>query len=174
MQDIYPSRHADVAEFLPRLDPVVHSDWSEDAPISRAQAEQFDRDGYLFITLGDRGEMERAQNPGDHNGSVIRLHDDGRVPKDNPFVEMKGARPETWAYGFRNPWRITCDRKTGDIWVGNNGQDLWEQVYFVRKGENYGWSVQEGGHPFYLERKRGPQPITPPAADHPQLQWLTP
>src|SRR5262249_37299294 len=70
-------------------------------------------------------------------------------PKDNPFVGDPAFRPETWAYGLRNPWRITCDAKTGHIWVGNNGQDLWEQAYFIRRGENYGWSVVEGSHPFY-------------------------
>ena len=74
--------------------------------------------------------------------------------------------PETWAYGLRNPWRLAVDPKTGHIWVGNNGQDLWEQVYFVRKGDNFGWSVYEGSHIFYANRKMGPQPLTPPAAEH--------
>ena len=64
--------------------------------------------------------------------------------------------PETWAYGLRNPWRMTVDPKTGHVWVGNNGQDLWEQVYLVRKGDNYGWSVYEGSHLFYPDRKLGP------------------
>ncbi len=71
------------------------------------------------------------------------------VPKDNPFVGDKRFAPETWAYGLRNPWRISYDAKTGHLWVGNNGQDLWEQAYLVKKGENYGWSVMEGSHPFY-------------------------
>ena len=63
------------------------------------------------------------------------------VPKDNPFVNMKGVRPETWAYGFRNPWRLHIDKASGDLWVGQNGQDLWEEVYLVQKGANYGWSA---------------------------------
>jgi uncharacterized repeat protein (TIGR03806 family) len=88
------------------------------------------------------------------------------VPPDNPFVGQDGVVPETWAYGLRNPWRIAVDPKTGHVWVGNNGQDLWEQVYFVRKGDNFGWSVYEGSHIFYANRKLGPQPLTPPAADH--------
>ena len=75
------------------------------------------------------------------------------------FVKDKRFVPETYAYGLRNPWRITCDAKTGHIWVGQNGQDLWEQAFFVRPGENYGWSVTEGSHPFYLERKRGRRTI---------------
>ena len=88
------------------------------------------------------------------------------VPPDNPFVGQEGVVPETWAYGLRNPWRIAVDPKTGHVWVGNNGQDLWEQVYFVRKGDNFGWSVYEGSHIFYANRKMGPQPLTPPAAEH--------
>ena len=74
--------------------------------------------------------------------------------------------PETWAYGLRNPWRISFDAKTGQLWVGNNGQDLWEQAYLVKKGANYGWSVMEGSHPFYASRKPGPTPITKPTVEH--------
>ena len=88
------------------------------------------------------------------------------IPPDNPFVGIPKVRPETWAYGLRNPWRITFDARTGQLWAGNNGQDLWEQVYLVRRGENYGWSLQEGTHPFYPSRTRGPTPITPPVAEH--------
>ncbi len=72
---------------------------------------------------------------------------------------MKGVRPETWAFGFRNPWRMTVDEKTGRIWVGQNGQDLWEQAFLVHKGDNYGWSVTEGSHPFYRNRKAGPDAV---------------
>jgi uncharacterized repeat protein (TIGR03806 family) len=88
------------------------------------------------------------------------------IPADNPFVKVPGARPEIWAYGFRNPWRMDYDHRLNQLWVAQNGQDLWEQVYLVRKGENYGWSVNEGSHPFYAERQRGPQPIVLPAAEH--------
>ena len=84
------------------------------------------------------------------------------VPPDNPFIGMQGARPETWAYGFRNPWRMSVDPGTGHLWVGNNGQDLWEQVYLVERGANYGWSVYEGSHIFHanreLDRLRFPGP----------------
>src|SRR5207244_12313616 len=83
-----------------------------------------------------------------------------------------GARfgPETGAYGLRNPWRITCDGETGHGWVGNNGQDQWEQAYFIHRGENYGWSVMEGGHPFYPTRAAGPTPIVPPTIEHPHSE----
>ncbi|MEI8022054.1 MAG: family 16 glycoside hydrolase, partial [Schlesneria sp.] len=82
------------------------------------------------------------------------------------FVGRDKIAPETWAFGLRNPWRMTTDRLTGHIWIGNNGQDLWEQVYFLRKGDNYGWSVYEGSHPFYLNRELGPAPHTKPTLEH--------
>jgi uncharacterized repeat protein (TIGR03806 family) len=88
------------------------------------------------------------------------------VPTDNPFVDRKGARPELWAYGLRNPWRLSYDRESGQLWVGQNGQDLWEQVYLIKKGANYGWSLSEGSHVFHAKRQAGPDPISPPAAEH--------
>ncbi len=93
------------------------------------------------------------------------------VPPDNPFVNTPGARGEIWAYGLRNPWRMCLDAKTGHIWVGNNGQDLWETAHLVRRGENYGWSVYEGSHPFYLDRQRGPTPIVPPTIEHSHAEF---
>ena len=127
----------------------------------------FGHDGMLYITTGDGTSDSDTWNSGqtldDLLGSVLRIDVDRRdgerpyaVPPDNPFVDTPGARPEIWAYGLRNPWRMGVDPKTGQIWVGNNGQDLWETAYLIRRGENYGWSVYEGSHPFYLERKRGP------------------
>ncbi len=137
----------------------------------------FGNDGMLYVTSGDGTSdsdlIETGQGLDHLLSKVLRIDldhpDPGKtysVPKDNPFVGMKDARPETWAYGFRNPWRITCDRKTGDIWVGNNGQDLWEQTYRVERGANYGWSVMEGSHVFYADRKRGPTPFVKPTTEH--------
>ena len=137
----------------------------------------FGNDGFLYVTSGD-GTSDSDTNLTGQDLSkllakVLRIDVDrpapGKaysVPADNPFVGVKGVRPETWAYGFRNPWRLHYDRPTGDLWVGQNGQDLWEQVYLVRKGANYGWSVTEGSHPFYPKRKAGPTPISPPIAEH--------
>ncbi|MCH8923118.1 MAG: PQQ-dependent sugar dehydrogenase, partial [Planctomycetes bacterium] len=88
------------------------------------------------------------------------------IPKDNPVVGRKGARPEVWAYGLRQTWRFDFDPKTGNLWAGEVGQDLWEMVYLIRRGGNYGWSVSEGGHPFRPQRKTGPTPILPPVTFH--------
>jgi glucose/arabinose dehydrogenase len=137
----------------------------------------FGKDGMLYVTTGD-GTSDSDRNivgQGlDHLlGKVLRIDvdhpGDGRkysIPQDNPFVDRSGTRGETWAYGLRNPWRMTCDLKTGQLWVGNNGQDLWEQAYLVQRGANYGWSVMEGSHPFYPNRETGPDPIQKPTVEH--------
>ena len=138
----------------------------------------FGTDGLLYITSGD-GTSDSDTNVTGQDltkllAKVLRIDVDHptetqaySVPADNPFLQQANTRPETWAYGFRNPWRMTSDPRTGHIWVGNNGQDLWEQVYFVRPRANFGWSVTEGSHPFYLDRKLGPQPLSLPIAEHP-------
>src|SRR5688572_25661122 len=81
----------------------------------------FDRNGFLYLTLGDRGEMPRAQKPGDHAGSVIRLHDDGRVPQDNPFVGRPGWRPEKYTLGNRNIQGAALHPRTGQLWTHEHG-----------------------------------------------------
>ncbi len=141
----------------------------------------FGADGMLYISSGD-GTSDSDTNLAGQNlthllAKVLRIDVEQpaedqayRVPKDNPFVGQEGIRPETWAYGFRNPWRLHIDPKSGDLWIGNNGQDLWEQVYLVKRGANYGWSVMEGGHPFYLDREQGPTPFSKPIADHPHAE----
>ena len=141
----------------------------------------FGPDGFLYHAAGDGTSDSdtnlRGQDITHLTSAMIRIDvdhpADGKpysVPKDNPFLDSPGARPEIWAYGFRNPWRLAFDRVTGALWVGQNGQDTWEQVYRVRKGENYGWSIYEGSHPFYLNRKRGPTPITFPTVEHPHSE----
>ena len=101
----------------------------------------FDRDGMLYITLGDRGEMERAQNPGDHNGSVIRIHDDGRVPKDNPFAGRPGWRAEKYTLGNRNMQGAALHPQTGLLWTHEHGPQGGDEVNVIRPGVNYGWPV---------------------------------
>jgi uncharacterized repeat protein (TIGR03806 family) len=135
----------------------------------------FGPDGYLYISTGDAADpnppdsLDTGQDLSDLLSSILRIdvdHEDkGKtyaVPPDNPFVKTPGARPEIWAYGFRNPWRMSFDRATGDLWVGDVGWELWEMVYRIQRGGNYGWSVMEGPQPVRPESKRGPTPILPP------------
>ncbi len=137
----------------------------------------FGLDGMLYITTGD-GTSDSDDNVTGQRidlllAKLLRIDVDKpdgdrpySIPPDNPFLDTPKARPETWAHGFRNPWRLTCDEKTGHIWVGENGQDLWESAKLVEKGANYGWSVYEGSHPFYLERKLGPGKLRQPTVEH--------
>lgn len=137
----------------------------------------FGADGMMYISSGD-GTTDSdvwlsAQDVSNLLGGVLRI--DVRnataaapyeIPPDNPLIGMENARGEIWAFGLRNPWRLWCDPASGQVWVGNNGQDLWESIHLIRRGENYGWSVYEGSHPFYPQRQRGPAVITPPTMEH--------
>ena len=101
----------------------------------------FDADGYVFLSVGDRGDMPRAQRLDDHAGSIIRLHDDGRVPEDNPFVGQADARPEIYAYGVRNPQGMALHPKTGALWEHEHGPRGGDEVNIIEPGLNYGWPV---------------------------------
>ncbi len=101
----------------------------------------FDRTGFLYITLGDRGEMGRAQQPDDHAGSVIRLHDDGRVPADNPFVGKPGWKPEKFTLGNRNIQGAALHPQTGLLWTHEHGPQGGDEINVIRAGTNYGWPV---------------------------------
>ncbi|MEJ2205517.1 MAG: PQQ-dependent sugar dehydrogenase [Gemmatimonadota bacterium] len=108
----------------------------------------FDADGYLFITVGERqvpstGNLEAhpAQDPSNHHGTVNRIHDDGRVPEDNPFVGQPGHRPEIWSYGHRNPQGLVINPGTGDVWATEHGPQGGDELNLIRPGHNYGWPV---------------------------------
>lgn len=137
----------------------------------------FGPEGYLYVSVGDRGPPGDPQNMGQRvdviAGGVLRLDVDraepGKnysIPPDNPFVGMTDVRPEFWAYGLRNPWRMSF-APTGELWLGDNGDDSWESIHLIGKGNNYGWSVFEGSHPFKRTRSlAGPNPhLTPPAIE---------
>ena len=137
----------------------------------------FGENGLLYVSTGDGtsdSDGNRAgQDLGTLNAAMLRIDVDRAeegseyaVPNDNPFVEMVGARPEIWSYGLRNPWRIAYDSESGQLWAGNNGQDIWESVYLVRKGANYGWSIKESNHPFHPEQNPGPVSISPATFEH--------
>ena len=101
----------------------------------------FDRDNYLYISVGERGDRPRAQDVNDHAGSIIRLHDDGRVPKDNPFVGQRNAKPEIYSYGHRNPQGMTLQPKTGAVWTHEHGPQGGDEINIIQSGKNYGWPV---------------------------------
>ena len=108
----------------------------------------FDRQGYLFITVGDRqvppsGDLEAhpAQDLPNHHGTTIRLHDDGRVPADNPFIDRAEARRESWSYGHRNPQGLAIHPETGDVWLNEHGPQGGDELNLIRPGLNYGWPV---------------------------------
>lgn len=119
----------------------------------------FGHDGFLYIGLGDGGSRNDPKGNGQDlsslMGSLLRIDvdkkEDGRnyaIPTSNPFINHDGAKPEIFAYGFRNIWRMSVDRKTGAIWAADVGQDFWEEINIVERGGNYGWSVREGSFPF--------------------------
>ncbi|HEX8522738.1 MAG TPA: PQQ-dependent sugar dehydrogenase, partial [Tepidisphaeraceae bacterium] len=115
---------------------------------------QFGPDGMLYIGMGDGGSAndpeDRAQNLKSLLGKMLRIDVTPRegyaVPKDNPFMNRAGARPEIWAFGLRNPWRFMFDSTTGDCITGDVGQNQYEEVHVVEKGGNYGWRPREGFH----------------------------
>ena len=115
----------------------------------------FDTGGFVYVTLGDRGDRDRAQKMDDHAGSVIRLHDDGRVPEDNPFVKLKGALPEKWTLGNRNIQGAALHPQTGKLWTHEHGPQGGDEVNLMSAGKNYGWPVVTHGANYGLGTKIG-------------------
>ena len=131
----------------------------------------FDREGYLFITLGDRGEMERAQKPDDHAGSVIRLHDDGRIPADNPFAGKPGWKPEKYTLGNRNMQGAALHPQTGRLWTHEHGPQGGDEVNVMRAGANYGWPVVTYGVNYGFGTKIG-EGTHKPGMEQPLHYWV--
>ena len=140
-------------------------------------------DGFLYISAGDGADptppdpFRAGQDLSTLLSKILRIDVDARdpglayrVPPDNPFNDLDGARPEIWAFGFRNPWRMSFDSQGGDLWVGDVGWELWELIHRVEGGGNYGWSIVEGHQPVYPEGERGPSPISPPIVEHPHSE----
>ena len=133
----------------------------------------FGPDGFLYIGMGDTGPQQDPQGHGQdmtlHLAKILRIdvdHADAglayAIPSDNPFRGLADVRPEIWASGFREPWRFSFDRVTGDLWVGDVGQDRVEEVSIVRRGENLGWNVHEGFEPFSNRYRKEGAAYTPP------------
>jgi glucose/arabinose dehydrogenase len=131
----------------------------------------FDRAGFLYITQGDRGEQERAQNLGDLAGKVVRLHDDGRVPADNPFVGKPGARAEIFTLGNRNVQGAALHPVTGELWSHEHGPQGGDEVNVLRKGVNYGWPVITYGVNYGIGTKIG-EGTSKPGMAQPLHYWV--
>lgn len=144
---------------------------------------KFGPDGCLYITAGDGSfpnppdERLAGQDLTNLLSTVMRIDVDHRtedqgytIPTDNPFVDLQDARGEIWAYGFRNPWKISFDRQTGELWLGDVGWEQFEMIHYIERGGNYGWSVQEGSQPVRTGGQRGPTPIRPAAIELPHAQ----
>lgn len=139
---------------------------------------QFGPDGYLYIGMGDGGRAGdpwgNAQNLGVLLGKMLRIDVDGGepygIPPDNPFVGRQGTRPEIWAYGLRNPWRFSFDRKTKDLYIADVGQNKWEEIDVAPApdsgGQNYGWDIMEGLHCFEPPAGCNPAGLTPPVLEY--------
>jgi glucose/arabinose dehydrogenase len=142
--------------------------------IDHAGGMVFGADGFLYIGMGDTGPPEDPEGHGQNThsmlGKILRIDVDHRmstkpysVPVSNPFVGRKDFSPEIWAYGLREPWRFSFDRLTGDLWVGDVGQDKYEEIDIVRPGENFGWNVYEGferfSNRYYRESEHYVSPV---------------
>lgn len=173
------SRQADAAVPVEAGSELIILEWYSEGHDGGGMV--FAPDGMLYITTGDgtsdSDAWMSAQDITGLQGGVLRIdvrqataEQPYTIPADNPFLDIPGARGEFWAIGLRNPWRMSIDRQSGQIWVGNNGQDLWETVHLIGRGENYGWSVYEGSHPFYVNRQLGPGKLTRPTLEHHHIE----
>lgn len=137
----------------------------------------FDKAGFLFITLGDRGDnarkgaTQRAQRLDDHAGKAIRLHDDGSVPKDNPFVKTPGARPEIYSYGHRNMQGAALHPVTGRVWTHEHGPQGGDEINVLAPGVNYGWPVITYGVNYGVGTKIG-EGVAKEGMAAPLLHWI--
>ncbi|MQX51822.1 PQQ-dependent sugar dehydrogenase [Alcanivorax sediminis] len=125
----------------------------------------FDDAGHLFLTIGDRGQRERAQDTSDPAGSVLRLHDDGRIPQDNPLTDQAGKAAEIWSWGHRNPQGLALHPQTGKPWLNEHGPRGGDEINAIEPGINYGWPVITYGREYYgpsigdTEKKGYAQPL---------------
>lgn len=109
----------------------------------------FDGEGHVFMTVGERGERDRAQDPDDHNGSVLRLNEDGSVPEDNPFVDRDDARDAIYSYGHRNPQGAARHPETGKLWIHEHGPRGGDEINIPEAGANFGWPEATYGREYH-------------------------
>ncbi|HEX6997955.1 MAG TPA: PQQ-dependent sugar dehydrogenase [Gammaproteobacteria bacterium] len=125
----------------------VANDWSTSVTNFGGRM-AFDRDGFLFLTIGERQEQDRAQDGSDHGGKVLRLRDDGSVPEDNPFVGKPGFAPEIYSLGHRSPQGLALHPVTGAIWENEHGPLGGDEINVILPGRNYGWPLVTYGRDY--------------------------
>jgi glucose/arabinose dehydrogenase len=131
----------------------------------------FDRNGLLYITLGDRGEQDRAQKLDDHAGKIVRVADDGRIPDDNPFRGKAGAKPEIYSLGNRNVQGAALNPQTGALWAHEHGPQGGDEVNIIRAGTNFGWPVITYGVNYGIGTKIG-EGTEKPGMAQPIWKWV--
>jgi glucose/arabinose dehydrogenase len=131
----------------------------------------FDRENHLYITLGDRGEQDRAQKLDDLAGKIVRLADGGAIPPDNPFVHRAGARPEIYSLGNRNVQGAALHPATGELWAHEHGPQGGDEVNVIRSGRNYGWPVITYGIEYVIGTKIG-EGTHKPGMEQPLHKWV--
>lgn len=184
-----------ISRFTVSADPNVADATSEEVLLTFSQPFtnhnggdlDFGPDGYLYVPTGDGGSGGDPQNNGQnrttYHGNILRIDVSGNsgytVPPDNPFIGQANVLPEIWAWGLRNPWRFGFDRATGDVWIGDVGQNAWEEVDFWPAGDNsgpnFGWRCYEGLAPYNTSGCQGPANYVPPVQVHPTAsnQWCS-
>jgi glucose/arabinose dehydrogenase len=110
---------------------------------------EFDGQGHLFLSMGERNERDKAQSLSFDNGKILRLNDDGSIPSDNPFVDTAGARPEIWSLGHRNPQGLVIHPQTGELWEAEFGPLGGDEINLIKPSQNYGWPVITYGREYY-------------------------
>jgi aldose sugar dehydrogenase len=141
-----------------------------DSPIQFGCRIEFDNKGFLFLSIGDHNDRDRCQKLEFHNGKVIRIAEDGKVPADNPFTKVKGAKPEIWSLGLRNPQGLVMDPKTGDLWSSDFGPMGGDELNLIKSGANYGWPVITYGRE-YSGPKIG-EGTSKPGMEQPIAYWV--
>ncbi len=152
---------------LSNLEEVLEADAWNGNRVHFGSRLAFGPGGHLFVSVGDRGQQDEAQDRSNHQGTIMRIHDDGRVPADNPFVDEAGVRPEIWAYGIRSPQGLAFRPGTDELWESEHGPRGGDELNRIRPGVNYGWpeitwGVNYNGTPVGEGRREAPgmeQPV---------------
>lgn len=129
----------------------------------------FSSDGKLFLTMGDRFKFEPAQDLSNHIGTIVRIHPDGNVPQDNPFVKQKNAENEIWSYGHRNIESAAIDPSTGKLWIAEMGPQGGDELNQPEAGKNYGWPIVSWGE--HYDGRDIPDPVTRPEFADAKIHW---